>query len=305
MPNDEEEQTRLQMVHEVYFNVLGKRHTTISLKDPKKILDIGTGTGEWAMAMADDYPDAEVIGTDIARIQPGAVPPNVFFEIDDAEEDGGWTWPDDEFDMIHIRYMQGAFKDWKHIYRETFNKLKPGGIIEVLDFDDHQNLKDIYTANDTTAAPRLLDLVGEAMRKLGRPRSVDHLEPNSLTELGFVDVECKEFQIPMGAWPENPEAQKTGKHFLMSIIVGVEALCLRPLTEQLGWKHEDILEVCEQVRETTWSIALDPTSARGMGFTFKVLTGRKPEGEEEGDWDSSRTMSMSEVLPSVEVCAAA
>src|ERR1700710_1122060 len=46
MPNDEDEQTRLQMLNGVYFNVLGDRLTTVPLSDPQRILDIGTGTGE-------------------------------------------------------------------------------------------------------------------------------------------------------------------------------------------------------------------------------------------------------------------
>ena len=40
------------------------------LVDPKNMLDIGTGTGIWAMEMADRYPDATVIGTDLSPVQP-------------------------------------------------------------------------------------------------------------------------------------------------------------------------------------------------------------------------------------------
>jgi len=108
MPNDEVEQTRLQMLGEVYYEVLGKRLTTVPLVNPTKVLDIGAGTGEWAMAMGDEYPDAEIIGTDIARIQPTATPLNVFFEIEDAEEETGWTWSENEFDLVHFRYMKGV-----------------------------------------------------------------------------------------------------------------------------------------------------------------------------------------------------
>ncbi len=38
--------------------------------DPKTVLDIGTGTGIWAIEMADQYPDATVIGTDLSPVQP-------------------------------------------------------------------------------------------------------------------------------------------------------------------------------------------------------------------------------------------
>lgn len=34
------------------------------------MLDIGTGTGLWAIEMADLFPNATVIGTDLSPVQP-------------------------------------------------------------------------------------------------------------------------------------------------------------------------------------------------------------------------------------------
>jgi methylase of polypeptide subunit release factors len=48
----------------------GRLHIT-PLENPQRILDIGTGTGIWALDMADQYPEAEVIGVDLSPIQPG------------------------------------------------------------------------------------------------------------------------------------------------------------------------------------------------------------------------------------------
>lgn len=39
-------------------------------KNVQKVLDIGTGTGIWAIDFADEHPSATVIGTDISPIQP-------------------------------------------------------------------------------------------------------------------------------------------------------------------------------------------------------------------------------------------
>lgn len=43
----------------------GKLHLAPIGPDPQKILDIGTGTGIWAVDCADIYSNAEVIGTDL------------------------------------------------------------------------------------------------------------------------------------------------------------------------------------------------------------------------------------------------
>jgi methylase of polypeptide subunit release factors len=48
-----------------------------SLTSPQKALDIGTGTGVWALDFADKYPNCDVTGTDISPIQPSLVPPNL------------------------------------------------------------------------------------------------------------------------------------------------------------------------------------------------------------------------------------
>ena len=53
------------MHHEVFLMLLNGRLHLAPLDDPQRILDIGTGTGIWAIDMADKYPSAEVIGTDL------------------------------------------------------------------------------------------------------------------------------------------------------------------------------------------------------------------------------------------------
>jgi len=53
IPNDEVEQDRLDMMHHVYSLSLGGKLHLAPLKEPKKILDIGTGTGIWAIDMAE------------------------------------------------------------------------------------------------------------------------------------------------------------------------------------------------------------------------------------------------------------
>ena len=76
---------------------------------------------------ADEFPNAEVIGTDITPIQPAWVPPNVKFEIDDCNQE--WTWPDNSFDFVHVRMMFGAVEDWYQLHRQAFRTLKPGGTL--------------------------------------------------------------------------------------------------------------------------------------------------------------------------------
>ena len=53
---------RLTMNGKLFFAPIGD--------NPGRILDIGTGTGIWAIDVGDEYPNAEIIGTDISPTQP-------------------------------------------------------------------------------------------------------------------------------------------------------------------------------------------------------------------------------------------
>ena len=84
-PNDEKELNRMDIEHHnQWLQLDGKLHLC-PLENPKEILDIGCGTGIWALDMADEYPACQVIGTDLSPVQPTWVPPNCRFEVDDFE----------------------------------------------------------------------------------------------------------------------------------------------------------------------------------------------------------------------------
>ncbi|RAL67458.1 hypothetical protein DID88_008213 [Monilinia fructigena] len=227
---------------------------------------------------------------DIAKVQPTAVPLNVFFEIDDAEEEGGWTWPPDEFDLIHLRNMAGAFSDWDHIYSEAYIHLKPGGWIEIMDFDDHKAFLTFF--DEDSPMPALIHDVGEAARILGRPRGVAHLEPERLRKSGFVDVEVKEVGIPMGPWPDDKTQRTIGKLWLVSMLTSLEAYTLRLLTQALGWDEEEVRRKCMDCSEDMRKVSMDVERARGLKTMARVLVGRKPRGEGDvGDGDGESVVT--------------
>jgi len=53
LPNDETEQDRLDLYHHIWSMILGGELYTAPLDNPQMILDVGTGTGIWAIDMAE------------------------------------------------------------------------------------------------------------------------------------------------------------------------------------------------------------------------------------------------------------
>lgn len=270
MPIDEIEQLRSSLNHHVFMHILGRQHSTIHLENPRHILDVGTGTGEWAMRMAELYPECEVVGTDIAAIaETKSVPMNVFFEIEDAED---WDRSPDFYDLIHLRSMEGAFQDWRSIYENIFYSLKPGGWIEMQDFDTAEGankFKEQFSP-DSPAHAMFKDL-NIAAEKSGRPRGSHHLDPRLFMEAGFVDVRATEYLVPITA------AEKSaGKIWLISCLDSLEAMCLRLLTEQMGWDPDKCKATCESVAREMADLAKDPEKSKGMVVKICIIVGRKP-----------------------------
>ena len=132
-PNDETENDRLDLQHHLFSLTFdGKLFTAPIPKEKRlhRVLDIGTGTGIWAIDFADTYPETKVLGVDLSPIQPSFVPPNLTFQIDDVEEP--WTFSQ-QFDFIYSRMMIGSVADFPRLYRQCFDNLSNGGWIETLD----------------------------------------------------------------------------------------------------------------------------------------------------------------------------
>ncbi|KAG8902183.1 hypothetical protein FRB99_004789 [Tulasnella sp. 403] len=96
----------------------------------KAILDVGTGSGIWAIEMAQRFPHADVVGMDLTPPKPeslGSVPPNCRFIRHNANDDmGEFT---EMFDVVHMRMIIYGTKDYEKLLRNTAQVLKPGGVL--------------------------------------------------------------------------------------------------------------------------------------------------------------------------------
>ncbi|KAJ0308095.1 hypothetical protein Brms1b_009665, partial [Colletotrichum noveboracense] len=179
-----------------------------------RILDIGTGTGIWAIEVAEFFPNAEIIGNDLGATQETWVPPNVKFEVDDVESPntnpGGWA----------------EFQDWDLLYRS-----------------------DDGSYNEKHQTHQMLNMFFDACKIIGREARPGPLIPQWLEGAGFVNIVHHRYPIPVGPWARDPHYKDIGMMNLHQVLDGLEAFNLRLFTGVLGWTETEVQMLLAQCRK--------------------------------------------------------
>ena len=188
LPNDLLEQKRLDLQHHLFQMTLKGEHHLAPIKNfIHRVLDIATGTGIWAIEFASDHPSAEVIGTDLSPIQPGYVPANCSFQIDDVEDPWAFSQP---FDYIHGRLLAACFKNFPCVVKQAFDNPRPGRYLELQDIVPPVCYDNSW---EGTEYKRWVSLCVEGGKALGMDWGKAAKYKHYMEEAGFVDVQQVEF----------------------------------------------------------------------------------------------------------------
>ncbi|KJK73605.1 hypothetical protein H634G_11114 [Metarhizium anisopliae BRIP 53293] len=243
-PNDAAEQQRLAAFH---------RHIT-------HVLDMGTGTGDWAIDMGKLYRGAVIIGTDLSPIQRrkevsidarsilsyDKVPVNVEWIMDDLELE--WVDPI-LYHYIHCRNFGGSIKDWPRLIRQVHEGLEPGGWVEF-----HELSTDFTSDDETiglnTGLAKLISVLNEACKKTGRILDPTPRLKDWIVEAGFSSVQQHNIKLPVGDWPENRQDKDIGVGVREYISDGLQGMTAVLVREELGWSEDKVEELCAQARAT-------------------------------------------------------
>ncbi|OQE23263.1 hypothetical protein PENSTE_c009G03540 [Penicillium steckii] len=252
MPNDEEEQDRMDLAHHMFelSSKLKSRYTDMPsrfvlllkgdlfkapVKNPQKVLDLGTGTGIWAIEFAERYPQAQVIGNDISPIQPSWVCPNLEFVVEDYEQD--WIYKPNSFDFIHARLLSGCVVNWPRLLSQILDALQPGAYFEIQEsaiwaWSDDGSLK------ADSPLIQYLEAINIGARMQGKKFNIYHKLRQWLIDAGFEDVQQSTYFLPYSPWPKDPALKELGRYQAAMAQQAVEAYGLRLFTQVMGWGEE-------------------------------------------------------------------
>ncbi|EFX02114.1 methyltransferase type 11 [Grosmannia clavigera kw1407] len=166
-PNDDRQNTSLDIGHHALTMLMDDKLYLAPLPEHiDKAIDIGTGTGIWAI------------------------------QIDDFSKP--WTFDENSVDYVHVRWLSGCVQDWTKLFKEAFRVLKPGGYIESCDFDSNVSSDD-GSVNEKMALSQWGHIYTEGTKKLGFPMSFHPVgegrQHNGLRDAGFVDITEKSYKV--------------------------------------------------------------------------------------------------------------
>ncbi|KAF8453205.1 S-adenosyl-L-methionine-dependent methyltransferase [Kalaharituber pfeilii] len=222
---------------------------------PPRILDVGTGTGIWAIDNADTYPSAEIVGIDLSPKLLSA-PPKCRFEIDDTEQT--WTYPKvtstDLRSSLSVPALPCSFVGkspncWYlygdssinitprttstlstpgtslcrssigHAIRTIYKHLKPGGWVEFVEHDIFPCCGDgAYT--EETASYKYVTTVATSLQEVGNCVTVAESLKSWAEEARLINVKEVKRKMPNSQWPKDPKMKELGKWILMLMDTG-------------------------------------------------------------------------------------
>ncbi|KAF0538380.1 S-adenosyl-L-methionine-dependent methyltransferase [Gigaspora margarita] len=165
-----------------------------------KILDVGSGSGPWALEMAGEFPNALFTRLDSSKTshQNSTTLPNLIIKDYDFSKLEPLPFKDSTFDFIHVGFLASELpeKQFQTLVNELARTLKPGGYLEIMDVD-------FQGGNEGPSAQRLMSsLRSYYLSRDINPLITQKLEPIMKSTKCLDNVTGQKTLHPLGDWDE-------------------------------------------------------------------------------------------------------
>ncbi|CAK5271236.1 unnamed protein product [Mycena citricolor] len=220
LPVDTPENERSDTLHFLLYRHMGNRHYPASCpvgdllaRSPsrqKRVLDLCTGTGRWALDMAARFPDSQVRALDIVPIQTRYPPSNVQFFIQDVNALSDAIWDDATFDLIHARSVTMAVTSYPDVIAQVARLLRPGGIFLSGEWGLLPAFNPDRSHIPVPAMDRFFELVHTCLSQRGLPEVAPSVGPMLAASGAFGDITPEEHYLPLGTWHPDTALHESG-----------------------------------------------------------------------------------------------
>jgi SAM-dependent methyltransferase len=194
LPRHQDEIDRLDVHHYALRAALPGNYIA-PVHEPGAILDVGSGTGQWAYDLCAQFPDAIVYGLDLVPRKVHERPVN--YRHIKANVLQGLPFADGSFDFVHQRLMVTALPlaTWPDVVRDLLRVTRPGGWVELVEGGDGIEPRG-------PATKRLFELAGQLQAAYGLDStgSVSNVLDDYLRLAGADAVEMRSVAVPIGDW---------------------------------------------------------------------------------------------------------
>ncbi|KAI9595827.1 S-adenosyl-L-methionine-dependent methyltransferase [Syncephalis fuscata] len=256
LPVNEHERDRLNRQHEFLRISLGA-HFFAPVHQPRKVLDVGTGTGIWIKDMAKLWPTSRFYGMDL--VQPEPQNGKFKFKFAFADIFKGLPYSNSTFDYVHQRFLSSAIptKQWKSVLRELYRVTRPGGYLEITDATAQLSQIGPATSQLFALMINMLSLNGIDLALAGAQLG-DWLE-----EAGFELVKQRVATVPIGEWGGEAGCMSFYSWCLLIRALKEKLLISNPLR---SWDFELLM--------TEWQAEIQEIQT---SFEMVIYVARRPE----------------------------
>ena len=187
-------------------------------------MDLGCGTGIWALDVANKFPNAHVVGIDLAPIQPPNGPKNCDF-YSSFDYESLWEMGEESWDIIHMQMGSGSVMSWPSLYRRIFSHLRPGAWFEQVEIDFEPRCDDCSL--EGTAIAGWYKYLKEATQRTMRPIAHSARETVScLQEAGFTEIDHQIVGLPLNPWHHDDQEKKVARWYNLAFSESIEPFSL-------------------------------------------------------------------------------